>query len=173
MTSNYHIQPLTESHVSDTLNIYNHYILNTTSTFDEHALSRDEFRGNIFFTDPRHGSFVITHKADETVAGFTILGPYKHRNAYRKTAEVTVYIHPDHTGQGLGELALDKIHNFAERQGIHVLLAIICTESEDSIRLFEKMGYTETGLLREVGNKFDRWLDVVFYEKILSHPENQ
>lgn len=159
--------PLTEEHLPAALGIYNHYAAETTCTFHD-PLSQDEFRGLVFHEDKRYRSLAIIDEKSARLAGYCSLRPHGARQAYRFTAEVTVYLHPDYVGLGLGGPAIDRLGKEARAQGFHVLVAAISGENAGSIRLFEKKGYEKTGHLREVGYKFDRFLDVVYFQKILT-----
>jgi len=96
------------------------------------------------------------------------VAPFKGRCAYRDTAEVSVYLSPEHTGHGLGGQALTYAVDHGRATGLHALLAVICTENTASLTLFERAGFTEVGRLREVGRKFGRLLDVAYLQRILT-----
>ena len=128
-------------------------------------LSLDDMRKLVFFTNPKYKTFVMLEK--QRLCGYVLLTRYKSREAYDGTAEVTIYLHLDTLGKGLGSLALTSIEEIARQQQFHVLIGIICGENSRSINLFEKHGYTKCAHYREVGKKFGRWLDVVDYQKIL------
>ncbi|HEX3006597.1 MAG TPA: GNAT family N-acetyltransferase, partial [Bacteroidales bacterium] len=102
------------------------------------------------------------------VVGYVILGYYKPRQAYDFTSEVTIYLHPEQTGKGIGNQAMEFIEKIARERKFHALLGVICSENEASIRLFKKFGYWECANFKEVGLKYGRLLDVVVYEKILN-----
>lgn len=159
------IEELREEHLKSVLDIYNYYIVNTTSTFHGHQMSEDEMRELVFLGSDKYKSFVL--KAGETVSGYVILKQYSKREAYDNTAEVTVYLKHDCIGKGLGRTASRFIEQYAKEKGIHALLAIICGENTESIRLFERSGYFKCAHYKEVGKKFGRILDVVTYEKLI------
>ena len=167
MNAERRIIPFEERHLKEASEIYNHYVRESTCTFTEHEVSVEEFREFVFFPDPRHGAFVIENIFDSTLLGYCVLWMYKPRSAYRNTAEVSVYLKPDYTGKGIGREALEMLQSFGKSNGMHALLAGICSESIGSIKLFTRMGYAKVGHLKEVGFKFGRRLDVEFYEKIL------
>jgi phosphinothricin acetyltransferase len=158
-------EEIREEHLPTVLEIYNYYILNSTATFHDHLLTIDEMREIVFFSNPRYKSFVIN--CNHEIYGYCILTQFKKREAYDVTAEVTVYLKHDCVGRGLGSLAVQHIETVARHNGIHSLLAVICGENTQSIRLFEKNGYNKCSHYREVGRKFGKLLDVVCYQKIL------
>ena len=156
---------MTGEYVDAAAALYNRYVLETTATFHTEPLSASDMRGLLFFDNSSFRSFAILDGG--VFCGYLILSAYKCRDAYNTTAEVTVYLDGTRTGRGIGTLALRHAQTYAEAEGFHALLGIICGENAPSIRLFEKNGYERCGLLKEVGVKFGRRLDVVIYEKIL------
>ena len=167
MTDNFSIQPLTDAHISAACEIYNHFVINSTATFDLVPLTPSEFRSYVIFNDPRYAVFVAIDRSDNSVVGYSVIGQYKPRKAYDSTVEVSVYVYPDFKRRGLGTKLLVKVEDYAKSQGFHALLAGICTESENSLRLFERLGYKSVAHLEEVGVKFGRFLDIAFLEKII------
>ena len=161
----HHLEELKEDHLTKIREIYNYYILNSTATFHAHPLSIDEMRELVFFDNPKYKTFAILDGHD--LCGYVILTQHKKREAYDGTAEVTVYLQPDCIGKGLGSLALRYIEDIAKKSNIHVLVATICGENNQSIGLFEKNSYFKCAHYKEVGQKFGKLLDLVAYQKIL------
>jgi phosphinothricin acetyltransferase len=161
----YSFREMEERHLDEVLQIYTHYVLNTTATFHARPLTRDGMKTLVFFAQERDRTFVIC--GDEEVCGYVFIAQHKPREAYDGTAEVSVYLKPAHIGKGLGSLALKHIEGFAKRQGLHVLVATITGDNEKSLRLFAKNGYEKCAHYKEVGRKFGRLLDIVAYQKIL------
>ena len=158
-------EQIEEEHLNSILDIYNYYVLNTTATFHDHALSVDEVRKLVFFDNPKYRTMIILE--DRDICGYVILKRHKERGAYDKTAEVTVYLKPEYIGRGLGSLAVQYIESYAKNVDIHVLIASICGEYLKSINLFSRSGYFKCAHYKEVGRKFDQVLDVVAFQKIL------
>lgn len=161
-----YFEPVADTHVDAIKEIYNYYVQNTTVTFHSELLDRQEMREILFFKNPRFSSYAILNK-EKTVLGYVILGYYKPRQAYDFTAEVTIYLHPDQTGKGIGNKAMEFIEKVARDKKFHALLGVICSENDASIKLFKKFGYWECAYFKEVGLKYNRLLDVVIYEKLL------
>lgn len=159
--------PVEEKHVEAIKNIYNYYVEHTTVTFHSELLDKEEMRGILFFKNPRFVSFAIIGN-DGIVMGYIVIGYYKPRQAYDFTAEVTIYLHPDYTGRGIGNRAMEFIESKAREMKFHALLGVICSENQASINLFKKFGYWECAHFKEVGLKYNRLLDVVVYQKILN-----
>jgi len=162
----YVFQKIKEDHLDDVLQIYTHYVLNTTATFHEKALTRDEMHVLVFFQNCRYQTFVALD--GKTVCGYVFMTQHKKREAYDATAEVSVYLRPGYEGKGVGGLALKRIEEHARSQGIHVLLATICSQNTSSLRLFERNGFVMAAHYKEVGRKFEQWLDIFVCQKVLN-----
>lgn len=160
-----HFTEIQEEHLADIRQIFNYYVANTTITFSTELLTIDETREMVINADPRFKSFLMTDV--ESVYGYVLLAPFKKRQAYNKTAEVTIYLKPDCMGKGMGQIALTFIEGVAQSQGFHSLIAVICTENERSEKLFLKNAYRKNAHFEEIGYKFDRYLDVACYQKII------
>ena len=89
------------------------------------------------------------------------------RCAYRHTVEISTYVAPDHTRTGLGPALCDALIAEARRAGHHAIVSQIVSENEPSLKVAARLGFAEVGRLREVGRKFDRWLDLVLMELVL------
>jgi len=161
----YRLEPMQEVHLEAVRRIYNHYILNSTATFHAKALTIEEMRELVFFPDSRHQAFVILD--GETVCGYAFIARHKPRQAYDFTGEASVYLKPGYEHKGLGALAIRHLEDHARRHGFHVLLATICGQNEASLALFHRCGFQQCAHLREVGRKFDQWLDIIVCQKIL------
>ena len=157
--------PLAEADLSAMLDIYNYYVLQTTATFHEQAQDLAGMRSIACHADPRYRTWVI--RRQENIVGYVLLTQFKSRSAYAATAEVTVYLQPDQTGQGIGRLAIGHVETAAREIGFHALVAGITGTNTASLGLFAACGYEKVAHYREVGRKFGAWLDVVYYEKII------
>jgi len=96
--------------------------------------------------------------------GFAFLHPYRLGNTFRRTAEFTGFILPEHTGQGLGTQILERFVAQAHEQGIDTLLANISSRNVPSLRFHSKHGFRECGRFRRVGRKFGVDFDVVWMQ---------
>ena len=162
---NISFRPIEAADVGSLLPVYNHYVRTSTATFHTEEIDAGTFEALLFPGYPRYDSWAVL--ADGALAGYVILARYKPREAYDGSAEVTIYLDQAFAGKGLGSAALAFVEARARERAFHNLLAIICGENMASIRLFEKYGYKKCAHYHEVGRKFDRWLDVVSYEKLL------
>lgn len=143
--------------------IYTYYIENSTATFHIGQISNEEMNGIIFNKDSFYETYTIIEK--EEIIGYVLLAPYNSREAYRRTAIVTIYLKNGTENKGIGTRGINFIEEVAKQKGIKSLIALICGENVSSIRLFEKNGYFKCGHMKNVGEKFGRLLDAVTYQK--------
>lgn len=156
-------RPVTRQDLDTILGIYNHYVLNSTATFHSVPLTAKELEEFLFVAHPKYPAF-MSLEGDGT-AGYCFLTQYKKRQAYDRSAEVSVYLKPGFTGRGIGVLALRHLETAARASGIRVLVGTICGENHPSIRLMEKAGFTRCACLKNIGEKFGKIMDVVVYQK--------
>jgi phosphinothricin acetyltransferase len=145
--------------------IYDHYVLNTTVTFSTQKVAISELKETILFDHPKYKSYII--KSGDNICGFTYFSQYRKRQAYDRTAEISVYLKPEFAGLGMGKKTLQKMETVALNNGIFVLIGIITEENHQSVALFKKCGFEKCAHFKKVGEKFGRLLDVVVYQKIL------
>ncbi len=154
---------VTKTDLEAILAIYNDYIVNSTATFHSEKLSKNDLGEFLYVDHPRYPSFLI--KENDEIIGYFFLTQYKKRQAYDRSAEVSIYLKPECTGKGIGPIALDHLEAAAKEAGIHVLVGTICGENHAGIRLMEKSGYSRCAHLKNIGEKFGKILDVVVYQK--------
>ncbi|WP_219836784.1 GNAT family N-acetyltransferase [Paenibacillus sp. R14(2021)] len=154
-----------ESHLPKILAIYNYYVEHTTVSFHTEPLTLDEIRVNVMNASPKFKTFAILES--DVLIGYVLLTQHKNKQAYDVTAEVTVYLDPNHLGRGVGSKAIAFVEEACRAGGFHVLVATICTENERSMRLFDRHGYVKCAHFQEVGLKFGRRLDIASYQKII------
>ncbi|WP_100085379.1 GNAT family N-acetyltransferase [Nitrospirillum viridazoti] len=102
------------------------------------------------------------------VLGFATYGEFRARSGYQHTVENSLYVDEAARGRGIGTALLSALLARATAAGLHVMIAGIEASNLTSIRLHQRYGFSETGRLPQVGRKFDRWLDLVFLQKILN-----
>jgi phosphinothricin acetyltransferase len=155
-----------EEHLPIVLEIYDYYVQNSSATFHTGSVSLNDLKEFIHLNHPRYKSFLILN--DGQIAGYAYLTQFKKREAYDRTAEITVYLKPESAGIGIGMKALLFLESQAAAANIKVLIATISGSNQHSLHVFEKLGYFCCGHFREVGEKFGEILDVFSYEKILN-----
>ncbi|MEY3806963.1 MAG: phosphinothricin N-acetyltransferase [Actinomycetota bacterium] len=160
-----HIRRATDSDAEAIRLIYNHEVENETSTFDLVPRSLED---QLAWQNARQGAFcVYVAELDGEVVGFGALSPYKERAAYRTSVEDSVYVRRDMGRRGIGSAILDHLLRTAEDGGFHAVIARITTLSFGSIALHEQLGFSMVGVEREIGRKFNKWLDVAIMQCLL------
>lgn len=145
--------------------IYNYYIENTTNTFHLNKISIEDLKEFIPINHSKYKSFLIYDKDKDNLCGYCYLSQYKKRQAYDRTAEITVYLKPEYQRRGIGTHAIRYLEEVAQENGISVLLSFISGENISSAKLFKNLGYTKCAHFKEVGEKFGKVIDVVGYQK--------
>jgi len=145
--------------------IYNHYIVTSTVTFDTELKTADERRVWLDSREAFHP--VIVAEENGRVLGYAALSGWAVRPAWRHTAEAGVYLRPEATGKGVGAALLGELIERARTGDMHALIAQIVSDNSASIAVFERAGFRRVGTLEQVGRKFDRWLDVDLLELIV------
>jgi len=146
--------------------IYNHEVLTSTATFDLVPRSAQDQRTWLHERSGAHAVVVAVDDAD-AVCGFGSLSPYRPRPAYATSVEDSVYVSPDHQGEGVGKLLLGGLVERAEQHGFHTVVARIVGGHDASIALHRSLGFDHVGTERQIGRKFGQWLDVVVMQKLL------
>lgn len=104
----------------------------------------------------------------EKVIGFASFGTWRNGNGYRHTVELSIYVHDDHQGEGVGKFLLEHLIEVASAQGRHVMIAAIETHNEASIEIHRSFNFQPAGHFREVGYKHDKWLDLTMMQLTLT-----
>lgn len=161
------IRPATEADLPSILEIYNDAVLTTTASYDYEPRTL-EHRQQWFAERKRDGYpvFVAVDLAGRVV-GWSALNPYHSRCGYRFTAENSVYVAADCRGRGLGKRLLEPLIGAARERGLHAIIAAIDSANEASVRLHAAVGFQTVGVFKEVGYKFNRWLDVTYMQRLL------
>jgi len=157
------IRTATENDLEATLSIYNHAVVNSTASFEIEPRSWGAHKA--WFLE--HASpYAVVVSVDEAgkILGWGSIGRYAEREAYRFSGEVSIYVHPESSRRGVGEALLRHLIEVGGAEGFHTLIALITEENSASIRLAEKTGFKQAGVLEEVGLKFGRWLNVAIYQ---------
>jgi L-amino acid N-acyltransferase YncA len=145
--------------------IYNLEVTTSTATFDLVPRTLEEQRA---WQAERSGARAVIVAADDAgVCGFGSLSRWRERPAYSTTVEDSVYVDRDRQGQGVGRALLMELLATATAHGFHACMARIAGGHEASIALHAACGFDVVGTEREVGRKFNRWLDVVLMERLL------
>ncbi len=161
------VRAATESDLAAINEIYNHYVLHTAITFDLEPATMDARRQwfTCYAEDGRHRLFVAIEGG--TVRGYADSHQFRQKRAYDTTVETTAYCAHDATGRGIGNLLYDALFSSLTNADLRLAVAAITLPNDASIALHDRFGFTLTGVMHEVGKKFDRYWDVAWYEKRL------
>jgi len=169
--SKVHIRRAVREDCPAILDIYNDAVLHTTASYDYEPRSL-EHRLQWFDARERGGYpvFVAVERspdAAERIVGWSALNPFHDRIGYRFTCENSIYVAADRRGRGLGAQLLAPLIPAARERGLRNIIAVIDAANAASLRLHEKFGFVQVGLFRQVGYKFDRWLDVAYLQRVV------
>jgi phosphinothricin acetyltransferase len=148
------------------LEIINDAILNSTALYDYNIRSLASQEA-IFEEKIKKGFPVLVAEQNATIVGFGYYSEFRFREAYKFTAEHSVYAHKDQIGKGIGKLLLTELIARAAQQKLHTLIGVIDAENTNSIDFHKKFGFDEVGFIKESGFKFNRWLHSVIMQKML------
>lgn len=149
--------------------IYNDAIRTTTATFDTEPKTEVQQVRWFEAHDERHP--ILVAELDGQVVGWASLTNWSERRAYDETAEASFYVQAESRGQGVGRRLKEAITAEARRLGYHSLIARVAEGSDASMHLNESFGFRRVGVLKEVGRKFGKLLDVYIYQKMLSEAD--
>ena len=159
------IRPAIASDVPAITEIYNDAIRTTTATFDTETKTVAEQRKWFAAHGPRHP--VLVAEIADKVVGWAALSPWSGRCAYADTAETSFYVAPAYRKQGIGRQLKRATIEAARAVGLHTLLARVAEGSGASLHLNREFGFREVGVMREVGRKFGRRLNVHLLQLML------
>jgi L-amino acid N-acyltransferase len=156
----------TEADLEGIVAIYNEVIANSTAVFANLPVAVDE-RRRWWQARTAQGYPVLIVRDEQGIAAFGSFSDFRAWPGYRFTVEHTLHVRADARGRGIGTQMLRALIDRASALGKHVMIAGVDADNGVSIRLHQRLGFTRAGLLREVGYKFDRWLDLVFLQRAL------
>ena len=159
-----------ERHVGPILEILNEAIENSTAIYDYKTRSPESM--DDWFKSKEAGRYPVVGLESEEgeLLGFASYGTFRAWPAYKYTVEHSVYVHHAHRGQGLGARLMHELIARAKAQDVHVLVGGIDASNQGSIALHAKLGFVHAGTIKQAGFKFERWLDLAFYQLILETP---
>jgi L-amino acid N-acyltransferase YncA len=159
------VRPATESDLEAVAAIYAREVREGVATFDEEPPTRESWLAKLRSIDP--GDHFLVAEADGRVLGYAYSTAYRTRTAYRHTRETTVYVAPDALGRGVGRNLYDDLLARLRADGMRTALAAIALPNPGSVALHESAGYRPIGVMREVGFKLGRWIDVGWWQLLL------
>jgi phosphinothricin acetyltransferase len=169
MKDSYSIRAATEADLAGINDIYNHYVLHSTCTYQEEPEPIESRRQWFRHHGEKHP--IIVAETGKEIVGWGSLSAYHPRSAYRRTVEDSVYVHHEHHRCGVGSFLLEDLILRARSLGHYAIIAGIDGEQAASVALHGKFRFEKVGHFKKVGFKFGRWLDVIYMELMLEAAE--
>ncbi len=172
------IRAATAADVDAMAAIYNHYVRGSIYTFEEVELSAEQMQARwesvITEAPTSPGSMPalpwLVAELDNSVLGYAYADAWKPRAAYRHSVEVTIYLHADATGRGMGGPLYQALIDELRSRELHCAMASIALPNPASIKMHESLGFQKVGQARQIGRKFNRWVDVGYWQLMLQEP---
>ena len=156
------IRPVTLADAPAIADIYSYYILHSIATFETEPIGAAEMTERIVTAVPDYPYLVL--EQDGAVIGYSCVSPWKPRAAFYRSGEASIYLHHDHTRQGHGTRLFSALLERAADYDLHCLISGISLPNPGSEALHRQVGFTHAGLMREIGHKFDRYIDIAYYQ---------
>ena len=160
------IRDISRKDLSAIVNIYNHYIINSHSTFEVRKIDEAEMKLRVERDTEEYKLPWLVIEENEQVIGYAYATRWKGRTAYARTTETSVYLHKDSSGRGYGKKLYQALMERLKDDGYHAIIGGISLPNEASVVLHESLGFKKVGVFKEVGYKFDRWIDVGYWQLI-------
>ncbi|UXY52420.1 GNAT family N-acetyltransferase [Pseudomonas tohonis] len=161
------IRDASEADLPGILAIYNDAVEHTTAIWNETLVDLANRRAWLAERTAAGFPVLAARDAAGEVVGYASYGAWRPHDGYRHTVEHSVYVRADQRGKGLGPQLMQALIERARSAGLHVMVGAIESENAASIRLHQRLGFTTTGQMPQVGRKFGRWLDLTFMQLIL------
>jgi phosphinothricin acetyltransferase len=157
-------------HGSAILEILNAAIVSSTALYDYRPRAPESMIG--WFEAKRAGRFPVWGAVDEAgqLQGFATYGNFRAWPAYKYTVEHSVYVADERRGRGVGTALMKRLLQSAVEQELHTMVGGIDADNTGSVAFHERLGFVHTGTIKQAGFKFERWLDLAFYQLILPTP---
>lgn len=145
--------------------VYNPYVADTHITFEEEPVAAGAMAQRIEAVRVAF-PWLVCEDGDE-ILGYAYATRWKERSAYRYAAELSIYLHRDAVGRGIGTRLFGTLLDMLHSQGIHTVIGGVSLPNAASIALLEKLGFVKTAQFREVGYKCGHWIDVGYWQRLL------
>jgi len=160
------VRPATENDLRQTLDIYNEIIANSTAIF-QYEPQTIEMR-KVWFAEKQEKNFpVFVAEENNVIVGFSTFGAFRNWQAYKYSVESSVYVKSDCRRKGIGKLLMQPLIDTAKEMKLHTIIAGIVADNEASIALHKQFGFIEVAYFKQVGFKFNKWLDLTFMQLML------
>lgn len=157
------IREANESDFASIAEIYNHSIMHTTISFETAPVTAEEM-GNRVEAKQDAGFPWLVYESEKTVYGYAYAGSWNSRCAYRSSVESSIYLRHDAMRQGIGTRLYSDLLERLKTLGMHTVIGGIALPNPGSIRLHQKLGFEKVAHYRQVGFKFDQWIDVGYWQ---------
>ncbi|RXY99890.1 GNAT family N-acetyltransferase [Fictibacillus sp. S7] len=165
------IREATSNDLKDILAIYNDAILNTTAVYAYQPQTLE--KRQIWYQQKRDENYpILVYEQDNKVVGFATFGPFRAWPAYKYSVEHSVYVDKEYRKKGIGTSLLKELIAIARQREYITLIAGIDAANEKSIAIHKNFGFVHAGTIKKAGFKFNRWLDLAFYQLELNGPKN-
>jgi len=145
--------------------IYNYEVMNSTATFDTKLRTKKQLLE--WFHEHRTKYCIIVCENNNEIVGWASTSRWSDRLAYRFTAENSVYVRKDFRGKGIGRRLLSELIKHSVKAGFHTIIARIAEGNQTSIKMHSESGFETIGIMKEVGLKFNKYIDVTLMQKLL------
>jgi L-amino acid N-acyltransferase YncA len=146
--------------------IYNHFVTQTIVTFEEAAVADSDIARRIEEVEAASLPWLVAARSG-VVVGYAYATKWRPRHAYRFSVEVTVYLAPDQVGRGIGSTLYTQLLSALRERGVHAAMGGIALPNEASVALHEKFAFQKVAHFAEAGFKFNRWIDVGYWQRLL------
>ncbi|MEZ2348714.1 N-acetyltransferase family protein [Terriglobus sp. RCC_193] len=160
------IRSVQESDISAICDVYNHFILETMTTFEESPVDFATIRQRIAKIQQAGLPWLVAEVNDQ-VLGYAYASPWRERSAYRFSVESSIYLHPQRIGAGVGSRLYAALLDELRARGVHCVMGGIALPNPASIALSEKFGFQKVAHFHQVGWKQNRWIDVGYWQLLL------
>lgn len=156
------VRPATPGDVPAISQIYGYAVRQSVATFDVTDPPLDYWQEKLSSDEP--GDHIIVVADAGTVVGYAYSSRFRPRPGYARTRETSVYLTPEAVGRGLGRRAYSHLLSLLREDRMHCAVAVVAEPNPASVALHESLGFELVGILRDVGRKFDRWVDTRWYQ---------
>ncbi len=160
------LRPATPADAAGIAAIYNHYVTHTIVTFEEEVITRKEMAQRISEVRDAGRPWFVWEE-NQRILGYSYANAWKSRCSYRFSLETTVYLDPTATRRGLGTQLYTALIDALRPTKTHALIGGIALPNAGSVALHEKLGFQKVAHFKEVGWKFDQWIDVGYWQLVL------
>ena len=162
------IEKISKKYLKSAYKIYNYYIVNSYSNFEEKKLTFNQFHSHYKNIAKNKLPYLIA-LSEKKVVGLAYLNRFREKSGYRFAFENTIYVHNKHIRQGIGyKLLKELLYASKNNNNIKLIVAVIGSiDSKGSLKLHKKLGFKKTGVLKKIGFKNNKWIDTIFLQKNL------